>query len=77
MNLINPKVILFFIAFFPAFLFSNTIDVKIQFAILGSLISRNHVLQKWMELNYFEFSNVILFFSSGAVLSNLLSSSIL
>ncbi len=35
MNLINPKVILFFIAFFPAFLFSNTIDVKIQFAILG------------------------------------------
>ena len=35
MNLINPKVILFFIAFFPAFLFSNTIDVKIQFGILG------------------------------------------
>ena len=35
MNLINPKVILFFIAFFPAFLFSNTIDVKIQFAVLG------------------------------------------
>ncbi len=35
MNLINPKVILFFIAFFPAFLFSNTIDIKIQFAILG------------------------------------------
>tara|TARA_B100000287_G_scaffold279425_1_gene263318 strand:+ start:1095 stop:1691 length:597 start_codon:yes stop_codon:yes gene_type:complete len=35
MNLINPKVILFFIAFFPAFLFSNTLDVKIQFAILG------------------------------------------
>jgi len=35
MNLINPKVILFFIAFFPAFLFSNTIDVKIQFSILG------------------------------------------
>ena len=35
MNLINPKVILFFIAFFPAFLFSDTIDIKIQFAILG------------------------------------------
>ena len=35
MNLINPKVILFFIAFFPAFLFSNTLDIKIQFAILG------------------------------------------
>ncbi len=35
MNLINPKVILFFIAFFPVFLFSNTIDVKIQFAVLG------------------------------------------
>lgn len=35
MNLINPKVILFFIAFFPAFLFSDSIDVKIQFAILG------------------------------------------
>ena len=37
MNLINPKVILFFIAFFPAFLFSNTIDVKTQFFILGLL----------------------------------------
>lgn len=35
MNLINPKVILFFIAFFPAFLFSKTLDLKIQFAILG------------------------------------------
>ncbi len=35
MNLINPKVILFFIAFFPAFLFSDSIDIKIQFAILG------------------------------------------
>ena len=37
MNLINPKVILFFMAFFPAFLFSNTIDVKTQFFILGLL----------------------------------------
>ena len=35
MNLINPKVILFFIAFFPAFLFSDSMDIKIQFAILG------------------------------------------
>ena len=35
MNLINPKVILFFIAFFPAFLFSKTLDLKIQFTILG------------------------------------------
>ena len=49
----------------------------LQFAILGSIISRNHVLQKWMELDYYEFSNVILYFSSGAVLSNLLSSYIL
>ena len=49
----------------------------LQFTILGSLISRNHVLQKWMELSYFEFSKVMLFFSIGAVLSNIVSSYIL
>ena len=51
MNLINPKVILFFIAFFPAFLFSNTIDVKIQFAILG-LIFFTQALMIFISLSY-------------------------
>ncbi len=49
----------------------------LQFTILGSLISRNHVLQKWMGLDYYDFSKVMLFFSIGAVISNIISSYIL
>ena len=37
MNLINPKVLLFFIAYFPNFLFSETISISVQFLILGSI----------------------------------------
>ena len=35
MNVLNPKVSIFFLAFFPGFLFSNTISEFIQFYILG------------------------------------------
>ena len=35
MNLLNPKVSLFFIALFPSFLFSDSITIEIQFLILG------------------------------------------
>tara|TARA_B100000401_G_scaffold266307_1_gene181355 strand:+ start:414 stop:950 length:537 start_codon:yes stop_codon:yes gene_type:complete len=35
MNLINPKVLIFFIAYFPNFLFSDTITISNQFLILG------------------------------------------
>lgn len=35
MNLINPKVLIFFIAYFPNFLFSNTINISNQFLLLG------------------------------------------
>ncbi|MBK77754.1 MAG: hypothetical protein CMC88_01330 [Flavobacteriaceae bacterium] len=35
MNIINPKVSLFFISIFPLFLFDEILDVKIQFFILG------------------------------------------
>ena len=37
MNVINPKVSLFFVAFFPAFLFSPTLSLTIQFFVLGLL----------------------------------------
>ncbi len=37
MNVLNPKVTLFFLAFFPAFLFSNQLSTVIQFYILGLL----------------------------------------
>ncbi len=37
MNVLNPKVTLFFIAFFPAFLFSNTMSPLLQFYVLGLL----------------------------------------
>ena len=37
MNLINPKVLIFFIAYFPNFLFSDTVKISNQFLILGSI----------------------------------------
>ena len=37
MNLINPKVLIFFIAYFPNFLFSDTIKISNQFLLLGSV----------------------------------------
>ena len=35
MNLLNPKVSLFFIALFPGFMFSDNISIEIQFLVLG------------------------------------------
>ena len=35
MNIINPKVSLFFLSIFPLFLFDDILNVKIQFLILG------------------------------------------
>jgi len=37
MNLVNSKVLLFFIAYFPNFLFSETISTSLQFLVLGSI----------------------------------------
>lgn len=35
MNVLNPKVSIFFLAFFPGFLFSSTMNIVSQFYILG------------------------------------------
>ncbi|WP_076547772.1 LysE family translocator [Maribacter ulvicola] len=37
MNVLNPKVTIFFLAFFPGFLFSDSLSPIIQFYILGFL----------------------------------------
>ena len=37
MNVLNPKVTLFFLALFPGFLFSDSLSLSVQFFILGAL----------------------------------------
>jgi threonine/homoserine/homoserine lactone efflux protein len=37
MNVTNPKVTLFFMVFFPSFVFSQTLSLQIQFGVLGVL----------------------------------------
>ena len=37
MNVLNPKVSIFFLAFFPGFLFSETMSTVLQFYVLGLL----------------------------------------
>ena len=37
MNVLNPKVSIFFLAFFPGFLFSNSMSTVLQFYVLGFL----------------------------------------
>ena len=37
MNVLNPKVSIFFLAFFPGFLYSSTQSTIIQFYVLGGL----------------------------------------
>lgn len=37
MNVLNPKVTIFFLSFFPGFLFSDTMSEVVQFYILGGL----------------------------------------
>ncbi|RAJ12961.1 LysE family translocator [Olleya aquimaris] len=37
MNVLNPKVSIFFLAFFPAYLFSQTLSTVTQFYVLGLL----------------------------------------
>ncbi len=37
MNVLNPKVSIFFLAFFPAYLYSDTVSTVIQFYVLGLL----------------------------------------
>jgi threonine/homoserine/homoserine lactone efflux protein len=37
MNVLNPKVSIFFLAFFPGFLFSDSMNTVVQFYVLGLL----------------------------------------
>lgn len=49
MNVLNPKVSIFFLAFFPGFLFSNTLSTVTQFYVLGFL---------FMAVSLFIFSTI-------------------
>ena len=62
MNVINPKVSIFFMAFFPAFLFSETHSLVLQFYALGVL---------FMTTSFLIFSMLVFFSSSlGSVLKS-------
>jgi|TARA_B110000483_G_scaffold184598_1_gene218356 threonine/homoserine/homoserine lactone efflux protein len=37
MNVLNPKVSIFFLAFFPGFLFTTSVSIVIQFYVLGGV----------------------------------------
>lgn len=37
MNVLNPKVTIFFLAFFPGFLFSNDVNMVVQFYVLAGI----------------------------------------
>lgn len=51
MNVLNPKVTIFFLAFFPGFLFSETMDTVWQFYILGGI---------FMSVSFIIFSSIAL-----------------
>lgn len=55
MNVMNPKVSIFFMAFFPAFLFSETQSLVVQFYTLGFL---------FMSTSFLVFSTLVFFSSS-------------
>ncbi|MEC8832002.1 MAG: LysE family translocator, partial [Bacteroidota bacterium] len=44
MNVLNPKVTIFFLAFFPGFLFSDELNTVIQFYVLGLLFMLSALL---------------------------------
>ena len=54
MNILNPKVLAFFLAFFPTFIFSDSINPLIQFYILGGI---------FMLITLIVFSSIALFSS--------------
>ena len=54
MNILNPKVLAFFLAFFPTFIFSESINPLIQFYILGGI---------FMIITLIVFSSIAIFSS--------------
>lgn len=51
MNLVNPKVMIFFLAFFPGFLWNNDGNTVVQFYVLGI---------SFMIISFFVFSSIAL-----------------
>jgi len=51
MNVLNPKVTIFFLAFFPGFLFSDSLSTVVQFYVLGGI---------FMVISFLIFSTIAL-----------------
>lgn len=56
MNVLNPKVTIFFLAFFPGFLFSDDLSKVVQFYVLGFI---------FMAVSFVIFSTIAL--ASGSI----------
>ena len=72
MNILNPKVSFFFIAFFPSFLFHNDLNNEIQFLILGFIFWLQatfvFLFVSFMSSNLNSISNKHSFFSNNIYL---------
>lgn len=77
MNLINPKVSLFFWLFFPGFLFSQNLSVSIQYLIMGGIFILQAIIiftlvaffsskvKRWAVLSWLPYFNGVLWISVG------------
>ena len=77
MNVVNPKVSLFFISIFPLFLFNEILNVKIQFFILGIIFIIQAIFIFFLVSLFSSFIGKNIFSKKMNIFFNYLQSSVL